>query len=241
MTYEQLKYLMMPTKDKESHWKKFVAGSMAGCTSVFFSYPLELLRVRLAYEVHSPTGSSSSSKRTNLASASRLIYAEDPLIRFLPRPLAGLSNFYKGFMPTIYGMIPYAGVSFLTYENLKTYASTHFTDYTLVPSDNPEASKPRLRAWAFLTCGALSGALAQTASYPFEVIRRQMQVSGSILSQGALPAHKSTWETTKGIMARKGLRGLFVGLSIGYMKVTPMFAVSFYTYEFMKTKLGIAD
>lgn len=31
----------------------------------------------------------------------------------------GLGAFYKGYIPTIAGVIPYAGVSFFTYDTLK--------------------------------------------------------------------------------------------------------------------------
>ena len=240
MAYEQIKFVMMPTKRDETHWKKFVAGSLAGCTSVFCSYPLDLLRVRLALEIK-------ANSESGIRAACRSIFREPTLWNSNPSrkwsaSLLGLTNFYKGFMPTMYGMIPYAGVSFLTYESLKTFASTHFVEYTLVQEENKtnKSGQPRLRAWAYLTCGALSGALAQTASYPLEVIRRMMQVAGS----EALPTnmeHRNTISTAKSIGRRKGLRGFYVGLTIGYIKVAPMFAVSFYVYEAMKKQLGIGE
>lgn len=31
----------------------------------------------------------------------------------------GILTFYRGFVPTILGVIPYAGVSFFTYDSLK--------------------------------------------------------------------------------------------------------------------------
>jgi solute carrier family 25 protein 16 len=41
------------------------------------------------------------------------------------------------------------------------------------------------------------------------------------------------------ILRERGIRGFFVGLTIGYVKVVPLAAVSFYTYERMKLILGI--
>lgn len=167
-------------------------------------------------------------------------------------------------------MIPYAGVSFLTYDTLKQVFSTDplLIPYTTVrtsPSPSttrstsidddtnslPPPPRPKLRSWALLTCGAISGAIAQTSSYPFEIVRRNMQVAGLLHSNSSVsstpttpttttttPFH-STLSTAKYIYNQRGLRGFFVGLSIGYLKVTPMFAISFYVYELMKGKLEI--
>lgn len=102
-------------------------------------------------------------------------------------------------------MIPYAGVSFLTYGTLKRYVGTWFP------------SLEDRKTVRDLGCGAVAGAVSQTASYPFEVIRRRMQVGG-VAKTGAL-----TWrDSINGIYAAKGWRGFFVGLSIGYLKVVPM-------------------
>ena len=86
-----------------------------------------------------------------------------------------------------------------------------------------------------LMVGGLSGVVAQTSAYPFEIIRRHMQVAG------LYGINKSTLETAKSIWILSGFKGMFVGLSIGYIKVVPMFAVSFYVYEWMKEKMGIED
>ena len=66
---------------------------------------------------------------------------------------------------------------------------------------------------------------------PFEVIRRRMQVGGAI-NQGQFLSFKNT---AKLIYRENGLQGFFVGLSIGYMKVVPMVACSFFVYERMKS------
>lgn len=79
--------------------------------------------------------------------------------------------------------------------------------------------------------------IAQTSSYPLEVIRRRMQVAGRT---DPLNQYATTYQTAKTILATKGIRGLYVGLGIGYIKVTPMVAVSFFSYEYLKMLLGIA-
>ncbi|KAJ3001723.1 hypothetical protein HKX48_002745 [Thoreauomyces humboldtii] len=241
MAYEQIKHRIMPTPESHTAFRNMIAGSLAGCTSVFFSYPLDLLRVRLAFEVR-------STDAVRLADVARIIYNEPtPFLskriteNTLLKPLAGLSNFYRGFMPTLYGIIPYAGVSFLVYERLKTLARTSLP--RTLTYDTPDGA-PKLTWWAYLTCGALSGVIAQTTAYPFEVIRRNMQVAGTrdvSHPQYQTPdkPRRNTRDTARHIWVRKGWRGFFVGLSIGYMKVMPMSAVSFFVYEWTKNRLGI--
>lgn len=77
--------------------------------------------------------------------------------------------------------------------------------------------------------------VSQTVSYPLEVVRRRMQVGGAVGDGRRLRIA----ETAGMVFREKGLRGFFVGLTIGYVKIVPMAAVSFYTYERMKLWFGI--
>lgn len=133
-------------------------------------------------------------------------------------------KFYRGFSVTLTGMIPYAGTSFLIWGFLRS----HFAP----SSANPKrSSNPVLD----LSAGAVSGALSQTVSYPFEVIRRRMQVGGL--------THPDRWmrwgETVSTIWRAGGWRGFYVGLSIGYLKIVPMTAVSFTVWQWGKGVLGV--
>ncbi|CAO3610231.1 unnamed protein product [Cunninghamella echinulata] len=247
VAYEQYRALLMPTKSHESPKRQFIAGSLAGVTSVFFTYPLDLVRVRLAYDVKDP-----GVKRPGLISTLQQIYNE-PAAR---KRLGGLHilNYYRGFLPTLAGIIPYAGVSFWTYHIVTKFARHHpiASQYTrapleldfdpttddyvnLTPSQQRLVDKPPLKAWAELVCGGVAGLVAQTSSYPLEVIRRRMQVGGLLNPDKFV----SFMDTTKEIYRVKGLKGFYVGLSIGYLKVTPMVAVSFAVYERMKRVLEI--
>lgn len=241
LAYEQIRAIIIPRQSHETAMRRLLSGSLAGVTSVFFTYPLEVIRVRLAFETK-------SEGRSSLVQICRQIYTENPV----PKPAAdaasplvqtvaprsGLINFYRGFAPTILGMLPYAGISFLTHDTVSDLMRTPaFRQYTTLPRkpNHPEGKPAALRSWAELTSGGMAGLISQTASYPLEVIRRRMQVGGAVGDGRRLKIR----ETAGMIFKERGLPGFFIGLTIGYVKVIPLAAVSFYTYERMKLLLGI--
>ena len=65
---------------------------------------------------------------------------------------------------------------------------------------------------------------------------RNVSCPGGVVGDG----HRLTMtEVAQKIYKTKGLRGFYVGLGIGYVKVVPMVATSFYVYERMKVLFGI--
>ena len=64
----------------------------------------------------------------------------------------GLPALYRGIIPTVAGVAPYVGLNFMVYESVRQY-------FTPEGRDNPTAVGK-------LCAGAISGAVAQTATYP---------------------------------------------------------------------------
>ncbi|KAH9495272.1 hypothetical protein Btru_016272 [Bulinus truncatus] len=86
---------------------RFLAGSLAGVTSVAFTYPLDLCRARMAV--------------TAKATYNHIGHVFLKMIKE-----EGFKSIYRGFTPTMLGSIPYSGSSFFTYETLKKiHAETH--------------------------------------------------------------------------------------------------------------------
>jgi len=88
------------------HADKFFAGAGAGLTAVTLTYPLDTIRARLAFQV---TG---EHKYHGILHAARTILKEEGGVRAL----------YRGFLPTLVGMVPYAGLSFYCFEMLKYFS-----------------------------------------------------------------------------------------------------------------------
>ena len=249
LAYEQIRAILIPSNNHETPLRRLLSGSLAGVTSVFFTYPLEVIRVRLAFETKRES-------RSSLTSICRQIYGEQSLQKSAParlpnaalpaaaetaktlNPFVGLGNFYRGFTPTLLGMLPYAGMSFLTHDTVSDWMRhPAIAKHTTLPREaNRRKGKPApLRSWAELSTGGIAGLVSQTVSYPLEVIRRRMQVGGAVGDGRKL----YLIETARTTWREHGVRGFFVGLAIGYVKVIPMVAVSFYTYERMKAVFGI--
>ncbi|GMM28026.1 coenzyme A transporter [Martiniozyma asiatica (nom. inval.)] len=275
--YEQIRSLLIPGDEYETAARRLLAGSLAGVISVYFTYPLDLIRVRLAFETNHHSINFGPGKLWYILTK---IYNEKPRLElntggeiqkgsqsWLARAvyywrvserfpvLVRLGNFYRGFVPTIMGMVPYAGVSFYSHDLLHDLMrSKMLSPYTVMPSSNSphnnEMKKGKrhqvsvkskssfdhrvpLNTWAQLLAGGLAGMTAQAAAYPFEVIRRRMQVGGVV--QGG--AFLGLSQTIKIIFQERGLKGFYVGLGIGFLKVVPMFACSFYVYERSKNWL----
>lgn len=248
LAYEQIRSVVIRGPNQETPFRRLISGSMAGVTSVFFTYPLEVVRVRLAFETkrHSRSSLSEICKRIynesspplrQTTSAPAVVTTAESAVQAVT-PRLGLANFYRGFSATMLGMLPYAGVSFLTHDTagdvLRHPAISSYT--TLSKPANAPVDKPApLRSWAELLAGGIAGLVSQTSAYPFEVVRRRMQVGGTVGDGHRL----RIGETARLILKEKGMQGFFVGLTIGYAKIVPMSAVSFYVYERSKTWLGI--
>lgn len=254
LAYEQFRAVLIPSPAHETPLRRLLSGSLAGITSVFVTYPLEVIRVRLAFETK-------LENRSSLSAICSQIYHERPSLPLstspssipsttptpkppLPPPLpltplnprAGLSNFYRGFSPTLVGMLPYAGTSFLTHDTaIDILHHPALAPYTTTSSTSPSTNRPRLKSWAELLAGGIAGLVSQTASYPLEVIRRRMQVGGAVGDGHRL----RMGETARLVWAERGFRGFWIGLGIGYIKVVPMVAVSFFVYERGKRVLGV--
>ncbi|TRM69230.1 mitochondrial carrier domain-containing protein [Schizophyllum amplum] len=228
MAYDHIRHLLMPRKESETNVRRFAAGAASGIVAVFLTYPLEVIRVRMAYQ----TRSTDADARPSFKRAFKQIYAERASApagsarRLDPKNILDrfpLLKFYRGFTVTVGGMIPYAGTSFLAWDFLRAHM--------LPPQGKASGTTPV----ADLAIGAVSGAIAQTVSYPFEVVRRRMQVGG--ITQ---PDRWLGWnETAQTIWRARGWQGFYVGLSIGYLKVVPMTAVSFAVWQAGKRLLGI--
>jgi len=221
MTYDQVHHILMPTREQETNIKRFIAGAISGTVSVFVTYPLDVIRVRMAFQTKQHGSAIPTFRR-----AFRLIYNEHTTSS-VPGPPSIVSTrqylerfpilkFYRGFFVTISGMVPYAGVSFLSWGFLRS----HF----LVSNKTGHQPPTPL---ADLTIGAVSGVIAQTASYPFEIVRRRMQVGGITRPDRWL----RLGETINDVWQSKGWRGFYVGLSIGYLKIVPMTAISFAAWQ----------
>lgn len=275
MAYDALHKVLMPTPEQTTSARLFVAGAAAGVTSVFLTYPLELIRVRLAYDrrlppsqlqghsalIYSvlkiyhegdPPHASSVSTTKYFSSTSKSLpapslqtsvqpYFKNPtkavilassLFQTMP-----LLKFYRGFVVSIIGMVPYAGTSFLVWGYLKKRIAENprFASQVSTDPDTGLPDKAKASTTVNLACGAVAGAAAQTASYPFEVVRRRMQVGGLLRPD----RFYGFVETLQYIYRNKGLGGFFVGLSIGYLKVIPLTAISFATWEAVKKVLDV--
>ncbi|XP_034148766.1 graves disease carrier protein isoform X1 [Esox lucius] len=218
MAFDKYKKVLSKQLGISGHIHRLMAGSLAGMTAVICTYPLDVIRARLAYQVKG------HHRYTGIANAFQTIYIKE----------GGIPGFYKGLTPTLIGMAPYAGFSFFTFGTLKSLGLTHFPELLGRPSsDNPEVLV--LKTHVNLLCGGVAGAIAQTISYPLDVARRRMQL-GVVLpdSEKCLTLTK----TLKYVHHQYGVKkGLYRGLSLNYIRCVPSQAVAFTTYEFMKQTL----
>ncbi|OMO91621.1 Mitochondrial carrier protein [Corchorus olitorius] len=193
-----------------------VAGSFAGGTAVLFTYPLDLVRTRLAFQVVSPP-------KLNVQGIAGSDQVYKGILDCFSKTYrgSGLRGLYRGVAPSLYGIFPYAGLKFYFYEEMKRHV--------------PEGQKKNIMV--NLVCGSVAGLLGQTFTYPLDVVRRQMQVQRLLASNS--PELKGTMETLVMIAKSQGWKQLFSGLSINYLKVVPSVAIGFTVYDIMKSSLRV--
>lgn len=208
--YETLKDFIVTYKGGEKRdigaSGRLIAGGFAGAIAQTAIYPLDLVKTRLQTYVCDGT------KVPKLTTLSRHILVQEG-------PLA----FYRGLVPSLLGIIPYAGIDLAAYETLKDMSRTYIL--------NDSEPGPLVQ----LGCGTVSGALGATCVYPLQVIRTRMQAQRGDSANAYKGMSDVFWRT----LQHEGFSGFYKGLFPNLLKVVPSASITYVVYETMKKSLSL--
>ncbi|CAN8248182.1 unnamed protein product [Cochlearia groenlandica] len=200
------------------------AGATAGIIAMSATYPMDMVRGRLTVQT-----ANSPYQYRGIAHALSTVLREEG-----PRAL------YRGWLPSVIGVVPYVGLNFAVYESLKDW----------LVKDNPFGlvENNELTIVTRLSCGAIAGTVGQTIAYPLDVIRRRMQmvgwkdassvVTGDGRSKASLE-YNGMVDAFRKTVRHEGFGALYKGLVPNSVKVVPSIAIAFVTYEMVKEVLGV--
>lgn len=220
--------------------KSFASGATSACVATTLTYPFDLLRTRFA--VQATPGN--PKVYTSLYQAIRQIYH-----------LEGVSGFYRGVAPAVLTMVPYMGLFFMSYEKLsqgliyilpstQSLSNIDKTNNNTTTTTTTTASIPKFTITSLKTlvansheaiAGLLAGIFAKTALFPFDVVRKRLQVQGPTREKylsGTIPKYpRNPFVTAIMILRQEGVFGLYKGLFVSIIKSAPASAVTMWTYE----------
>jgi solute carrier family 25 phosphate transporter 23/24/25/41 len=125
-----------------------VCGAIAGITSVTFTYPLDIVRTRLSIQ----SASFKDLSKEAAAAREKKLPGMFATMSHMYKHEGGFLALYRGILPTVAGVAPYVGLNFMVYESVRAY-------FTPEGQQNPSSIGK-------LAAGAISGAVAQTITYP---------------------------------------------------------------------------
>ncbi|KAL4366558.1 hypothetical protein GQ457_05G014580 [Hibiscus cannabinus] len=205
--------------EESTNSERFLAGAAAGITATLLCLPMDTIRTVMI----APGGEALGG----------LIGAFRHMIQ-----TEGFFSLYKGLVPSIISMAPSGAVFYGVYDILKSAylrspeGRKRIQDMKQGGQELNAFEQLELGPVRTLLYGAIAGACSEAATYPFEVVRRhlQMQVRATKLSALA---------TCVKIVQEGGFSALYAGLIPSLLQVLPSAAISYLVYEFMKIVLKV--
>ncbi|ODN78011.1 ADP,ATP carrier protein 2, mitochondrial [Cryptococcus amylolentus CBS 6039] len=177
-------------KKNEGYWKWFAgniaSGGAAGASSLLFVYSLDYARTRLANDAKS-SKKGGERQFNGLVDVYKKTLASD-----------GIAGLYRGFVPSVAGIIVYRGLYFGLYDSIKPVI-------LVGPLEGNFAASFAL-GWAVTTSAGL-------ASYPLDTIRRRM-----MMTSGGTVHYKSMFDAASQIVAKEGIKSLFKGAGANILR-----------------------
>jgi solute carrier family 25 phosphate transporter 23/24/25/41 len=204
--YESIKRMLCHDSTAPAIKEKLIAGSAAGAISQTVIYPLEITKTRLAVSMPGEYRG--------------ILHCIATIIR-----VDGVSALFRGLLPSVVGVIPYAGVDFAVYSSLRDVYTQRY------PDKHPGVL-------TVFMCGALSSTCGQVVAYPLQLVRTRLQTQGMagrpMLYKGMSDAFYKIWKCD-------GLLGFYSGILPNFMKAIPAVSISYIVYEQVSRGLGISS
>ncbi|GAA6007899.1 uncharacterized protein JCM10292_002454 [Rhodotorula paludigena] len=163
------------------------SGGAAGATSLLFVYSLDYARTRLAADNKSATKGGGERQFNGLLDVYKKTLASD-----------GVAGLYRGFVPSVVGIVVYRGLYFGMYDSLKPVVMSGPLQGSFLASF--------LLGWGVTTGAGL-------ASYPLDTIRRRM-----MMTSGEKVHYSSMFDAGRKIVAAEGMGSLFKGAGANILR-----------------------
>jgi len=186
-TYKSM-FAYKKERDGYGKWMmgNLASGGAAGATSLLFVYSLDYARTRLANDAKSSKGSGER-QFNGLVDVYRKTLASD-----------GIAGLYRGFGPSVLGIVVYRGLYFGMYDSIKPVLLVGPLEGSFLASF--------LLGWT-VTTGA------GVASYPLDTVRRRM-----MMTSGEAVKYSSSMDAARQIIAKEGVKSLFKGAGANILR-----------------------
>merc|ERR1711939_142058 len=188
--YKQL-FSFSRERDGYGMWMagSLASGGAAGAPSLAFVYSLDFARTRLAADAKSAGKGGQGGERqfNGLADVYRKTIASD-----------GIAGLYRGFLPSVVGIIVYRGLYFGMYDSLKPVALQGSLQGSFLASF--------LLGWGVTTGAGI-------ASYPLDTIHRRM-----MMTSGEKVHYKNMVDCGAQVIKAEGVGALFKGAGANILR-----------------------
>ncbi|KAG0471657.1 hypothetical protein HPP92_016203 [Vanilla planifolia] len=210
--------LKLSGHEETTNFERFMAGAAAGITATILCIPMDTIRTKMV----APGGES----------------------------LGGIIGVFRHMVQTE-GFFSCTGFGAFHYQHGTIWCSFYGV-YDILKSTYLHSPEGRMRIASMnqqgeelnaleklqlgplrtLLYGAIAGCCAEAATYPFEVVRRQLQLQVQATRLSALA-------TCSKIVQQGGVPALYAGLIPSLLQVLPSAAISYFVYECMKIALKV--
>jgi len=177
-------------KERDGYWwwmaGNLASGGAAGATSLLFVYSLDYARTRLANDAKSAK-KGGERQFNGLVDVYKKTLASD-----------GIGGLYRGFGPSVAGIIVYRGLYFGMYDSIKPVVLVGNLEGNFLASF--------LLGWCVTTGAGI-------ASYPLDTVRRRM-----MMTSGEAVKYKSSLDAFNKIVAAEGVKSLFKGAGANILR-----------------------
>ena len=186
-TYKSM-FAFKKERDGYAKWMmgNLASGGAAGATSLLFVYSLDYARTRLANDAKSAKGGGER-QFNGLVDVYKKTLASD-----------GIAGLYRGFGPSVLGIVVYRGLYFGMYDSIKPVLLVGPLEGSFLASF--------LLGWSVTTGAGI-------ASYPLDTIRRRM-----MMTSGEAVKYTSSFDAARKIAAAEGVRSFFKGAGANILR-----------------------
>lgn len=186
-------------------------GACAGVGAQSILYPLEVVKTRVCV-----------SRNSELQGGVRGIVKD-------AYRQGGIKEFYRGFAPNMVGIVFYRGLELGIYSSIQQSVMMYRMKWLDMSRHDATLNVAEVGV-----AGMIASTIAQTVTYPLNVVRTRLQTQGT---QYRTKRYNGTIDCFVKVVKQKGVKALFSGLTANYLKAVPASATAFIVFEKVQNML----